>query len=320
MDGSILLSVSMVMLGCCSNAITLESVFFRCTSCGSLVTLSQFAILAVYGLVLNLELKNGIGLKTRKSPLYWHLFQVILFFGSSLLNNLAFAYHISMPLHSLIRSGSLAMNIVVGYVIFRYKTTLWKAFCVLIVSIGIFLASIASSQSKEKVFNQEMVFSEWIIGIAMLFVALILQALLGNAQQYSFQTWKSDPQETVFYSHMLSIPFFAFYVNDLIPSWEKFNTSAPYSAFVPIPELWVINLINVATQIVCVVGVHRLTSQTSSLTNTLAITIRKFISLLISLVLFDNKFSTLHWIGTSLVFAGSIWFWRIEVAEKKKVE
>lgn len=197
MSYQVALSVGMIMVGCCSNSITLEAMFFKDSKCGSLVTISQFIMLAVYGAFLNIE---GLGFRRPKVPMYWHIFQVLLFFGSSILNNIAFKYHISMPLHSLIRSGSLAMNVIVGFVVFRYKTGWNKVFCVLIVSIGIGIATIASSNSSDKVFNLDVDYNQWLVGIGILVVALIMQALLGNAQQYGYQTWKSDANETIFYS------------------------------------------------------------------------------------------------------------------------
>ena len=55
-------------------------------------------------------------------------------------------------------------------------------------------------------------------------------------------------------------------------------------------------------------GVYILTSEVSSLVCTLVVTLRKFISLLFSIYYFSNPFSVYHWIGTSLVFGGTIIF------------
>lgn len=114
-------SIFMLMFGCCANVISLEAMLFKDSKCGSLITICQFILLTIYGFISNLDLKNGKILRTPKVPLYYHLFQVFLFFSSSVMNNMAFGYNISMPLHSLIRSGSLAMNMIVGVVFFKYK-------------------------------------------------------------------------------------------------------------------------------------------------------------------------------------------------------
>lgn len=177
-----------------------------------------------------------------------------------------------------------------------------------------------SSNPNEKVFNVEKRFDIWIIGITMLFISLVLQASLGNAQQYAFQTWKSDANESVFYSHLFSLPFFYFLNYDLIPSIAKFNQSEPIHPMFPVPYLWIQMIFNAFTQILCVLGVHRVTAETNSLTATLIITIRKFVSLLISVTFFDNNFQMYHWIGTIMVFGGSIWYWKIDKDEKEKKE
>ena len=44
----------------------------------------------------------------------------------------------------------------------------------------------------------------------------------------------------------------------------------------------------------------------NALTSSLVLTLRKFISLVVSLVFFGHTFTPLHWLGTALVFGGSI--------------
>lgn len=61
----------------------------------------------------------------------------------------------------------------------------------------------------------------------------------------------------------------------------------------------------------CISSVFVLTTECSSLTVTLVVTLRKFFSLLFSVVYFQNSFSIYHWIGTGLVFLGTIIFTEI---------
>lgn len=58
----------------------------------------------------------------------------------------------------------------------------------------------------------------------------------------------------------------------------------------------------------CISSVYKLTAECSSLTVTLVITLRKFISLIVSIVYFGNPFTYQHWIGTLLVFGGTLLF------------
>ncbi len=57
---------------------------------------------------------------------------------------------------------------------------------------------------------------------------------------------------------------------------------------------------------VCIRGVFILTTECASLTVTLVVTLRKFISLIFSILYFQNPFTMWHWMGTALVFLGTL--------------
>lgn len=59
---------------------------------------------------------------------------------------------------------------------------------------------------------------------------------------------------------------------------------------------------------ICIRSVYVLTSEFPSLTVTLVVTLRKFISLLISIWYFRNPFTLMHWAGTAMVFSGTLLF------------
>ena len=58
----------------------------------------------------------------------------------------------------------------------------------------------------------------------------------------------------------------------------------------------------------CISSVFELTSHVSSLTVTLVLTLRKFASLVFSIIYFGNNFTLYHWLGTVLVFVGTLIF------------
>ena len=96
-----------------------------------------------------------------------------------------------------------------------------------------------------------------------------------------------------------------------------FSFSAPlilFGANFHIPKLWVYLGGNVVTQYVCIRSVYILTSECTSLTVTLVVTLRKFMSLMFSIFYFQNPFTVYHWIGTVLVFGGTLIF--VELASK----
>ncbi|VDM83491.1 unnamed protein product, partial [Strongylus vulgaris] len=72
----------------------------------------------------------------------------------------------------------------------------------------------------------------------------------------------------------------------------------------------------------CIRFVYRLNSEVEALTVTLVVTLRKFLSLVVSIWWFQNPFTGQHWIGALLVFAGTLAFadiWGKKEIEKKKI-
>lgn len=157
-------------------------------------------------------------------------------------------------------------------------------------------------------------------------------------------------QESMFYMHFLSMPLFVFAREDLMaqastlsgsPAYNvvlptflqgpvleaipfvqpKAASLAPPSFSLPIPSAYVYLFLNTLTQLVCVSGVHRLTSRVSSLTVTLVLVVRKAVSLLISVLLFgsgvEGKNKIILWAGASCVFAGTLLYSIASTGQKK---
>uniref|UniRef100_A0A8R1IRL5 Uncharacterized protein n=1 Tax=Caenorhabditis japonica TaxID=281687 RepID=A0A8R1IRL5_CAEJA len=58
----------------------------------------------------------------------------------------------------------------------------------------------------------------------------------------------------------------------------------------------------------CTKGVYMLSAVTTSLNVTMVLTLRKFFSLLISFLVFENAFNMFHVIGAAFVFIGTFMF------------
>lgn len=111
--------------------------------------------------------------------------------------------------------------------------------------------------------------------------------------------------------HLLSLPGFLLLYNNISDHITIANESE--SVAIPVfgfsmPILWIYLFLNCLTQFLCISSVFILTTECSSLTVTLVITLRRFISLLFSIIYFDNPFTIYHWVGTSLVFVGTMIF------------
>lgn len=51
-----------------------------------------------------------------------------------------------------------------------------------------------------------------------------------------------------------------------------------------------------------------MTTECTSLTVTLVVTLRKFVSLIFSILYFRNPFTPWHWVGTLFVFVGTLMY------------
>ncbi|KAF2349307.1 UAA transporter [Trinorchestia longiramus] len=115
-------------------------------------------------------------------------------------------------------------------------------------------------------------------------------------------------------NHLLSLPGFLLSTADIAKFLNVFSLSAPLPVLsaVPllasVPRLYLYLAGNTLTQYVCISSVFSLTAQVSSLHVTLVLTLRKFVSLIFSILYFGNPFTLTHWVGTVLVFGGTLIF------------
>lgn len=97
---------------------------------------------------------------------------------------------------------------------------------------------------------------------------------------------------------------------------------------IEVRKLWAFLLMNVLTQYVCIAGVNRMTSVATSLTLNLVLNLRKFSSLIFSIVYFQNDFGFGAKMGSVLVFLGTLIYTRAgikgnsspAVVDKKKTK
>jgi UDP-xylose/UDP-N-acetylglucosamine transporter B4 len=196
-------------------------------------------------------------------------------------------------------------------------------------------------------------------GIAILSLALLLSGFLGIMQDITYAqyaivhsathkhsqngsftktalkdreipTW----QESMFYLHFLALPMFLFLRNDLSAQFNIINsgpvTNFSLPPFLPsilpqplsltLPKAYIPLLLNTLTQLLCVAGVHRLTTRVTSLTVTLVLAVRKAASLVISVVWLQTAGPgdlKMMWIGATLVMVGTVGY---SVGSTKMIE
>lgn len=323
--------LSLIFGGCCSNVFSLEVLVNDAPKSGQLITLGQFGFVALEGLRHHITWgKYGPKLKPTVVPLLNWFFLVTVFFIVSLLNNLALGYNISMPLHIIFRSGGLIVNMILGALILKKRYSLDQVIGVVLVTAGVIWATLdnASSQTSS---NPESA-TNFFIGIFLLVVAMILSAGMGLFQEVTYKKYGKQWREGLFYTHFLALPFFLFFYKDLSAQVVNYNKSpllpvsvvleeipviSSVAALVPesimtlishyqVRKLWAYLFLNVITQYVCIAGVNRMTSVATSLTLNLVLNLRKFTSLIFSIIYFDNDFGFGAKMGSALVFLGTL--------------
>lgn len=90
--------------------------FFRAEpQSGHLLTFAQFLFVAVEGFIYHFDPKSPTLLKPNTIPIHRWLVQILLYFSVSILNNYAFGYKISVPVHIILRSGGSMTTLVIGW-------------------------------------------------------------------------------------------------------------------------------------------------------------------------------------------------------------
>ncbi|KAL6087969.1 hypothetical protein STEG23_022603 [Scotinomys teguina] len=325
-------AVGLVFAGCCSNVIFLELLARKHPGCGNIVTFAQFLFIAVEGFLFEADL----GRKPPAIPLRYYAIMVTMFFTVSVMNNYALNLNIAMPLHMIFRSGSLIANMILGIIILKksgerlllaislflssfspnHGYSMFKYTSIALVSAGIFICTFMSakqvtSQSSLSEKDGFQAFAWWLLGIGALTFALLMSARMGIFQETLYKQFGKHSKEALFYNHALPLPGFIFLASDIYDHVVLFNKSELYEVpviRVAMPVMWFYLLMNVVTQYVCIRGVFILTTECTSLTVTLVVTLRKFVSLIFSILYFQNPFTPWHCLGTLFVFIGTLMY------------
>jgi len=339
--GGASLGILLILFGCCSNVLTLEILTRRDSSLGNLITFAQFLFISCEGFLHQFNF-SSFSLKPRQLPLLVYVKLTSIFFLTSVLNNKALDFDISIPVHTVFRSSGLTATLLLGNIFYSMKYSIHQIIACLLVTSGIIVVTLAdafknklkdcchddisftnssiinntsidnsssSLLSSSLSLNDSLISFNWLIGIFMLFTALFLSAFLGHEQdrtykKYGKNTWK----EMMFYSHLFALPAFSLAGRDIFNHFHSLFDAEPvifhlYEMKISLPFA-IILLLNLILQAICIRGVYLLTTHTNTLTCNLIITARKLISLLLSVRYFGNIFTGSHWIGSLLVFLG----------------
>ncbi|KAF8073652.1 UAA transporter [Lyophyllum atratum] len=305
----------MVLGGCCTNVWAYEQLLMMNPRIGSALTFSQMLFITIQSLPTFLRYESNHWLprlKSRQVPLRQWVLQVLVLTTGSLLNNWAFAYNVPLTLLIVFRSAGLVVSMLFGVVFLKKRYSWMQITSVVFVSVGVILATLSkptskppsSASTKSPVQTSEDL-RKYMTGVAMLVVSLFLTAFLGLLQEKTYKKYGPCWKEGVFYTHFLALPVFLFLASDIkqgISSLSHGRSSS--STLVSVVTLGG----NLVSQLVCVSGVNRLSSQVSSVSTNLVLTARKALSLCLSIWWFGDGWNVQLGIGAGMVFLGSVMF------------
>ena len=260
---NILLILTLIFGGCCSNVYALEAIIKAAPGSGTLVTCFQFGLIAAVSLPGRFEILEPssspsssrsasswwrrLRLKPNAVPLRKWAVYTALFVVINILNNKAFDYRIGVPLHIILRSAGPVSTMLVQRVLVGRRFSNLKVASVLLLFVGVVVAAIADALAKNantKLFtaagatgggngNDHTTF--W-IGFTILYLALFLAAILGVYTDGIYaKHGRGHTDENLFYSHALALPLFLFQGSVLRDEARILLSSPPTATFLSMP-------------------------------------------------------------------------------------
>jgi len=150
----------------------------------------------------------------------------------------------------------------------------------------------------------------WGVGIAILVVVLFVQALLGHLQRTFYaevgvEYQKEVAEEFLLTSHLFGFIPCLFTWPHIVEKWDLLFTSPPIHALLPLPFALCMVILNNVTQAICIKGVFYLAAAHSPLTVNITLSVRKFLTVVVSILYFNNPWTPLHSVAVWLVFGGA---------------
>lgn len=168
--------LALIFGGCCSNVFALEAIIQsvprailhllepcsrrgadQCLpnrvepSSGTLLTFVQFLFVAVTGYVSQFdETHPPLFIRPNKVPIKRWLINIVLFFSINTLNNHAFSYDISVPVHIILRSGGSITTMIAGS-LWGKRYSRIQLIAVVLLTIGVIIAAWSDAQTKVRV-------------------------------------------------------------------------------------------------------------------------------------------------------------------------
>ncbi|KAK5129384.1 hypothetical protein LTR08_003544 [Meristemomyces frigidus] len=331
--------VLLIFGGCCSNVFALEALIRSEASSGLVITFFQFLFTALAAYPTQYSPSSPYAVRPPKVPLRRWAFIAAMFFTINMLNNWAFAFSISVPVHIILRSFGSVTTMMAGVVRGKRYSPL-QTLSVVLLTVGVLVSAWADSESKGKSMSVETdaSTSEFTTGLGILLLAQLMSAFMGAYIEDTYTHYNASWTENLFYSHILSLPLFLPLSGSLRRQYAKLAATAPLDLTYistsakqrlhlgrslpevvidtlcdvaqSMPQSVLFLLINAVTQLACISGVSLLSAKSSAVTVTIVLNIRKLVSFVLSTIIFGHSLSAMGAAAAALVFfSGALYGW-----------
>ncbi|KAL1305742.1 hypothetical protein AAFC00_007324 [Neodothiora populina] len=335
-------TVGLIFGGCCSNVFALEAIIKKEADSGLLITFFQFLLTTAFAYPSQSTAPGETGLlKPRTVPLSRWATIAAIFFAVNMMNNWAFAFDISVPVHIILRSFGSVTTMIAGAIKGKKYSPL-QVSSVMLLTVGVLISAWADAVGKGKDLSAKTPAStsSFAAGLSLLLAAQIISAWMGIFIQDTYAQYGASWKENMFYSHFLSIPLFLPLAPTLHRQYSRLAATPPLSQVLfhkadlsasnplltfaeHLPVGAALLFINAMTQLACISGVNLLSANASAVTVTIVLNIRKLVSFVLSTIIFGHSLSGMMTLGSVVVFGSGALYgfetsWRIPQQRKRE--
>ncbi|KAF2480617.1 UAA transporter [Neohortaea acidophila] len=321
--------VVLIFGGCCANVFALEALIQSEPDSGVIITFLQFFFTALAAYSTQYSSSAPYTIRSPGVPIRRWAILAAMHFGINMLNNWAFSYRISVPVHIILRSFGSVTTMAAGFLRGK-KYSFLQVLSVVLLTVGVVVSAWADAEGKGKSmsFSMDSFNSDFGNGLLVLLVAQFLSAYMGTYTEDTYAIYGANWKESLFYSHFLSLPLFLPLAGVLRKQYSRLLSTSPLdikalarssptlepllttirrspmltSSIEGLPQGVVFMLVNILTQLACITGVNLLCAKSSAVTVTIVLNIRKLVSFILSTVLFGHQLSGMMILGSTLVF------------------
>lgn len=289
------LIIGFTIASCCSNAFNFETLVKRDAQITTVLTFLQYVFiflsLSVYLNMTGFWMKK---FERRYNP--WsikYLVPIIIQNVCASLSNYVFNYNMSMATHIIIKSLGPPATLILGRIFWGKRYGVNKMIGSTLIAFGSGLFTISVEENSDRISG-----SNDKIGVFLLISLVLVSSMtsLYTSEIYQSKSLKADWKLVMYYNYLIGLLLYLPLIGVISSSLKEFAVKSTDYQII----LW-----NLVTQLFCVIGVNILTFKLTALTLSLTLIIRRFLSLFISIYLFEAPVNRNGVVGVVLVLTGS---------------